>query len=141
MGERKVTMRWQCLVVLVIVSFASSESSADEVQTLGDYYGDMSVTTDSDGEVTPGRFGDYSDWVKKYHIGAHHPYHATKVGEHKVRHHKASSHAPSAWSVDQRLASKSRLRPSRSPLSSTRLCIKSHLWYLRSYLLDCRPFT
>merc|ERR1712166_1135848 len=94
MGERGCTMRWQWLVVLVIVSFASSESSADEVQTLGDYYGDMSVTTDSDGEVTPGRFGDYSDWVKKYHIGAHHPYHATKVGEHKVRHHKASSTAP-----------------------------------------------
>merc|ERR1711865_252082 len=90
------TMRWYCLlVVLLAVGLASSESSADEVQTIGpEYYGDMSVTTDNDGEDKAGRFGDYSGWIKKYHIGAHHPYHAKALGEHKVQQHKASGTAP-----------------------------------------------
>merc|ERR1711865_1335012 len=96
MGIKRRTMRWYCLlVVLLVVGLASSERSADEVHTLGpEYYGDMSVTTDNDGEDKAGRFGDYSDWIKKYHIGAHHPYHAKVLGEHKVQQHKASGAAP-----------------------------------------------
>merc|ERR1719182_699022 len=39
---------------------------------------DMSVGTASDGELKLGHYGDYSDWVKKYHLGKHVPFHATK---------------------------------------------------------------
>ena len=39
----------------------------------------MSISTGSDGEVRMGHYGDYSDWVKKYHLGKHVPFRATKV--------------------------------------------------------------
>merc|ERR1719498_147392 len=39
---------------------------------------DMSISTGSDGEVRMGHYGDYSDCVKKYHLGKHVPFRATK---------------------------------------------------------------
>jgi hypothetical protein len=40
---------------------------------------DMSASTGSDGEVEAGHYGDYSDWVKKYHLGKHEPFHAKEL--------------------------------------------------------------
>eukprot|EP00656_Telonema_subtile_P047302 TRINITY_DN5423_c0_g2_i2.p1 TRINITY_DN5423_c0_g2~~TRINITY_DN5423_c0_g2_i2.p1 ORF type:complete len:1042 (+),score=397.56 TRINITY_DN5423_c0_g2_i2:171-3296(+) len=39
---------------------------------------DMSGAADNDGEAKIGHYGDYSDWVKEFHLGAHVPAHATE---------------------------------------------------------------
>jgi hypothetical protein len=65
--------------VSISIEHVVGDESSERVMRAGhDYDLDMSATTQSDGEEKIGHYGDYSDWVKKYHLGKHHPFHATK---------------------------------------------------------------
>lgn len=55
---------------------------------------DTGMDVASDGEEPGQKFGDYSDWMTKYHIGPHHPYHATLPGGAKPPQHKAKRPPP-----------------------------------------------
>merc|ERR1711939_810026 len=72
-------MRQILFCALVVAALSVSD---DEIASLGDgaVLPDTGVDTNTDGEMKLGRYGDYSDWIRKYRIGPHHPFHATPGG-------------------------------------------------------------
>merc|ERR1719428_2763800 len=76
-----LALRHQLLLVCALVVGAAAVSNEDTL-ALDDSaaWANTGLGVDTDGETKAGRYGDYSDWMKKYHIGPHHAYHATPGG-------------------------------------------------------------